>query len=341
MEDVALTRSRCEPDRGHGATPPRTPATGHEEPRVPTNCALGLDRNQLAALAAVIEFGTFDLAAGHLHVTPSAVSQRIKALEQRIGQVLVVRANPCRPTRAGRPLLRLAAQVARLESEALVQVGGGPAGQTRAAIAVNADSMATWFTTVLAQLPDVLWDIRIEDEDHSARLLHEGAVIGAVTTDRTPVSGCQMQSIGMLRYLPVASPAYMQRLLPQGFSAKEADTAPSLVWDHDDALQDTFIRNRFHRTITRPVKYVPTSEGIGAALRSGLGWAMYPEQLAAPLLADGSLRTICPQHLDVPLFWQCWNLDSPTIAAVTMAVQSAAKALRRNTTNTNDYWGGL
>jgi LysR family transcriptional regulator (chromosome initiation inhibitor) len=296
---------------------------------VPTNGGLGIDRNQLAALAAVVEFGSFDIAAGQLHVTPSAVSQRIKALELRMGQVLVVRVNPCRPTPAGTPLVRLATQVALLESDAIAEASGGPTDPLRAAVAVNADSMATWFTTALEQLPDILWDIRIEDEGHSARLLHEGAVIGAVTTDRTPVAGCQMQSLGMLRYVPAARPEYIKRCFPQGFSAQAVASAPSLAWAHDDALQDKFIRKIFHRPIARQVKYVPTTEGIGAALRSGLGWAMYPEQLAAPSLADGSLVPLCPQHLDIALFWQCWKLDTPTIAALTQAVQSAATNLRR------------
>ncbi|STZ60292.1 chromosome replication initiation inhibitor protein [Mycolicibacterium tokaiense] len=137
-----------------------------------------LGADQLAALAAVIEFGSFDTAADHLHVTPSAVSQRIKALEQRVGQVLVVREKPCRATAAGVPLLRLAAQTALLEAEALAETAGGAAHRTRVAIAVNADSMSTWFTAVLTGLPDVLLDIRIEDQDHSARLLREGEVMG-------------------------------------------------------------------------------------------------------------------------------------------------------------------
>ncbi len=84
-----------------------------------------------------------------LHVTPSAVSQRIKALEQRVGQVLVRREKPTVATPAGVPLLRLAAQTALLESEALADMGGGSSERTRVAIAVNADSMSTWFTAVL------------------------------------------------------------------------------------------------------------------------------------------------------------------------------------------------
>ena len=84
-----------------------------------------VDGEQLAAFAAVIELGSFDAAADRLHLTPSAVSQRIKALEQRVGQVLVVRQKPCIATPAGVPLLRLATQTALLEAEALAEMGGG------------------------------------------------------------------------------------------------------------------------------------------------------------------------------------------------------------------------
>ncbi len=178
-----------------------------------------LDGQQLAAFAAVIELGSFDAAAERLHVTPSAVSQRIKALEQRVGQVLVVREKPCRATAAGAPLLRLAAQTAILEAEALAETVGGSTERTRIALAVNADSMATWFSAVFAGLPGVLFDIRIEDQDHSAKLLREGAVMGAVTTERTAVPGCRVQSLGVMRYVPVAVEEYVREYLPGGFTA--------------------------------------------------------------------------------------------------------------------------
>jgi LysR family transcriptional regulator (chromosome initiation inhibitor) len=290
-----------------------------------------LGADQLAALAAVIEFGSFDAAAERLHVTPSAVSQRIKALEQRVGQVLVVREKPCRPTAAGVPLLRLAAQTAMLESEALAETSGsGSPEGTRIAIAVNADSMSTWFTAVLGRLPEALFDIRIEDQDHSARLLREGAVMGAVTTERHPVPGCRVQSLGVMRYVPVATPAYVERYLADGFSAHSAATAPCVAWNRDDAHPDVLIRKAFRRAIARPVHYVPTAEGYGAAVRAELGWGMYPEQLAAAELADGSFIQISDVYLDVPLYWQCWKLNSPLVISITDTVQFAAGGLRRH-----------
>jgi LysR family transcriptional regulator (chromosome initiation inhibitor) len=285
---------------------------------------LRLDGHQLAALAAVIELGSFDAAADWLHVTPSAVSQRIKTLEQRVGQVLVVREKPCRATAAGIPLLRLAAQTALLEAEALAETTGEHGQLARVALAVNADSMSTWFTKAFEELPDVLFDIRIEDQDHSARLLREGAVVGAVTTERTPVPGCRVQKLAVMRYLPVASPAYVERYLSQGFTADSVAAAPSIAWNRDDALQDTLLRKAFRRAVVRPVHYVPTAEGFTAAVRAGLGWGMFPERQAEPGLARGSLIQIADTHLDVPLFWQCWKVDSRLIERVTDGIRLAA-----------------
>jgi LysR family transcriptional regulator, chromosome initiation inhibitor len=284
-----------------------------------------LDAQQLAAFAAVIELGSFDAAAERLHVTPSAVSQRIKALEQRVGQVLVVREKPCIATAAGVPLLRLAAQTAVLESEALAEMGGaGSPDLTRIAVAVNADSMSTWFTAVFDQLPEVLFDIRTEDQDHSARLLREGVVMGAVTTERTPVPGCRVQTLGVMRYLPVAAPGYVARHLPGGFTADAVARAPSLAWNRDDALQDMLVRKVFRRSISRPTHFVPTAEGFGAAVRAGLGWGMYPEQIV-----DDDFMRVCDAYLDVPLYWQCWKLDSAMVGRITDVVRAAAGSLRR------------
>ena len=284
-----------------------------------------LDAGQLAALAAVVECGSFDAAAARLYVTPSAVSQRIKALEHRVGQVLVVREKPCVATAAGAPLLRLAAQTALLEAEVLGEMGEGPDGQKRIALAVNADSMSTWFTGVFTLVPDVLFDIRIEDQDHSTRLLREGVVMGSVTTERRPVPGCRVHSLGAMRYVAVASSAYAERYLSSGFTAQAAGLAPSLAWNRDDALQDRLVRKVFRKDIARPTHYIPTAEGFGAAVRAGLGWGMFPDSLV-----DASLTPVSGVYLDVPLYLQCWKLDSAIIDSVTAAVRSAAAGLRRH-----------
>jgi LysR family transcriptional regulator (chromosome initiation inhibitor) len=132
-----------------------------------------------------------------------------------------------------------------------------------------------------------------------------------------------------MRYVPVASRRYIERYLPDGFTAAAVAGSPTLAWNRDDALQDRLVRKAFRRAITRPMHFVPTAEGFGAAVRAGLGWGMFPEKMAAPELEAGAFLKLCDLHLDVPLFWQCWKLNSPTVSGLTDAVRSAAADLRQ------------
>jgi LysR family transcriptional regulator, chromosome initiation inhibitor len=285
---------------------------------------------QLETFAAVIGEGSFDAAARRLHVTPSAVSQRIKALEQRLGQVLVRRGKPCRPTEAGKALVRLAGQVALLESETMTAIrGAGDTGTTRLPVAVNADSLASWFLPALSAVPAeplVCFELRTEDQDHSAELLRDGSVMAAVTADPHPVQGCRVVRLGSMRYLAMATRGYLDRRLPDGPEPDALGRAPMVVFGRKDALQDRFLRKLTRRRLAPPVHYVPSSWAFVEAIRLGLGWGMVPE-LMRP--ADDQLLEIAPgRHIDVPLYWQHWKLDSAALGELTTAVRSAAAALR-------------
>ena len=153
--------------------------------------------------------------------------------------------------------------------------------------------------------------------------------MGAVTAERGPIPGCRVHPLGRMRYLPVASRHYLERWLADGFTARVAAVAPSLAWNRSDALQDMLVRKAFRRDIGRPTHYVPTAEGFAAAVRAGLGWGMFPEALARPEIEAGSFVRICDVHLDVPLFWQCWKLDSALVAGITTAVAEAAAGSHR------------
>jgi LysR family transcriptional regulator (chromosome initiation inhibitor) len=285
------------------------------------------DSQQLVAFAAVIEEGSFEAAARRLVITPSAVSQRVKALEQAVGQVLIRREKPCVTTEAGASLMRLAAQISTLEREALREMGadGSP---IRVAVAVNADSFGTWMGPVLARVPDgVLIDIRIEDQDHSAELLRAGVVMAAVTTEPKPIAGCRSEPLGAMRYFGMAAPSYAERHLPGGLLGAGIDRvrrAPMIRWDRRDALQDQFLRKLFRRDVSVPEHYVPTTGGNTEALRVGLGWGMMPEQLSR----DGLVDVAPGRYLDVPLYWQHWKFESSTLTAITAAVREAAAVLR-------------
>ncbi|WP_329009864.1 LysR family transcriptional regulator ArgP [Micromonospora rifamycinica] len=286
---------------------------------------MSLDPVQLETFQAVVTHGSFDAAARALRVTPSAVSQRIKALEQAVGQVLVRRARPCVPTAAGAPLVRLSGQVALLEQEALDAARGALRDHTRVAVVVNADSLAGWFLPALTAVPDVLVDLRTDDEAHTARLLRDGTVMAAVTTERTAVQGCRVLRLGAMRYLAVATPALHAARFADRDPATTLPTATMIRFDRKDNLQHGFARTLTRRDVDPPTHFVPGTAAFTEAIRLGLGWGLLPEAVARPDLAAGRLVELAAgRHLDVPLYWQCWRLESTALAALTAAVRAAA-----------------
>lgn len=297
----------------------------------------GLDPAQLAAFSAAIDEGSFEAAARRLHVTPSAISQRIKSLESRLGQVVVRRTRPVEPTEAGRVLQRLATQTELIEHEALAALRGsmgGVAEPLRVPLAVNADSLSTWFLPALAKVPAELaatFDVRAEDQDYSAALLREGTVMAAVTADSRSVQGCRVEPLGAMRYFAVASPEFCARFLPDGPTSVALASAPMLMFNRKDALQERFLHALTGERLSPPVTHLPTSQGFLDAARLGLAWGMVPEQLLGTALSHGEVMELAPgRYLDVPLFWQRWRLHSPALDAVTSAVhEAAASALRR------------
>ncbi|MFH9673151.1 LysR family transcriptional regulator ArgP [Streptomyces sp. NPDC017405] len=291
-----------------------------------------LPAEQVRTLLAVVDEGTFDAAAAALHVTPSAVSQRIRALEQRTGRVLLQRTRPVRPTESGTVLVRFARQLARLERDAWGELGLDGSGEpTRVSVAVNADSLATWFLPALTRVPGLCFELHREDQDHTAALLREGLVMAAVTSSPDPVPGCAVRPLGRMRYLPVAAPEFIAARLDGRPLAEALPRAPVVVFDRKDDFQDGFAR-RLGLASAGPLRHqVPTSEGFVAAVAAGLGWGMVPEAQAGPLLERGRLAVFAPgEVMDVTLYWQQWKLDSPALAALADAVTAtAARALRR------------
>ncbi|CAN5441639.1 LysR family transcriptional regulator ArgP [soil metagenome] len=282
--------------------------------------------DQLAALAAIVDRGTFEAAARHLHVTTSAISQRIRALESAAGQVLVQRATPCVATPAGEVLVRLARQSALLHAEADAALRHGEPSAVDLPLAVNADSLATWFPEVIAEIggwPGVTLRIDVEDQAFSADLLRRGAVLGAVTSDPVAVQGCSAEALGVLRYRPAASPAFAERWRRR--RGYDWASMPLVIFNDKDRLQHDLLAAR--GLAAPPVVHrVPTSADFHEAVCRGLGWGLIPLPHLAPDLASGRLVTLSARdRVDVTLHWQRWRLDSPTLDRLTDAVRRAAR----------------
>ena len=290
-----------------------------------------LDYPLLAALAAVIKTGSFEQAAQELHVTPSAISQRIKLLEDRLGTVLVVRAQPCTATPTGLRLLRHVEDVSLMEHRLKADLGDLVSADEPATlrVAINADSLATWFIDVIAACDGLLFEVVLDDEDYSADWLRRGEVIAAVSAQPGPVQGCDSKSLGALRYVAAASPDYLARWFPKGVDANALEQAPVLDFNRKDRLQARWMQETFGRRIAAPAHHLPSPQAFIDAALAGIGWGMNPEPLIAHHLKAGQLIPLLPDRpLDVELYWQSSRMVAKAISEVNQAVNdSAAKWL--------------
>lgn len=286
------------------------------------------DPAQLAALAAVHRRGSFDLAAAELHVTPSAISQRLKALEEVAGTLLIRRGQPCTATPAGLRMIRHHDEVTLLERTLATDLPWLSPRPATLRIAVNADSLATWVIPALAATEGFLFDLVIDDQEVSQDWLKRGEVAAAITAHPGPLQGCDTIPLGSLRYRATASPAYMARWMPEGVTAASLAAAPALNFSDKDRLQDIWVDRQTSKHSKRaafPSHRLASSQGFVDGCLAGLGWALNPEALVAPHLASGALiEIVTDTPLDVALHWQFSRLTAPALAPLTREIRAAA-----------------
>jgi LysR family transcriptional regulator (chromosome initiation inhibitor) len=286
------------------------------------------DPHQLETLMVIVDEGSFEAAARRLHLTPSAVSQRVRALERSAGRVLVRRTSPATVTPAGEPLVRMGRQLRLLAAEAAVALDEDTVSDL--AVAVNADSLATWFRQVLSDVAErgaLALRLHVEDEGFSHDLLRRGDVMAAVTREPQPVQGCSVEPLGALRYRPAAAPLLVERHRRR--RGLDWSTMPMVVFNEKDRLQDDVLAAHGH--VRPPVVHrVPSTADFLDAVRCGLGWGLIPEPQLAPAMAAGDLvRLPGTKPVDVRLHWQRWRLESPVLDDLSADVRRAAASVLR------------
>ncbi|WP_047243190.1 ArgP/LysG family DNA-binding transcriptional regulator [Chromobacterium subtsugae] len=285
-----------------------------------------LDPRQLQTLAAVAETGGFDKAAKKLFLTQSAVSQRIRQLEEQLGQPVLTRTSPAEPTEAGRQLLQHHQQLMLMENQLLRQLSPAPRQRefTTLAVGVNADSLATWYLQAVApalEENDLLLDIVVDDQDHTHELMRTGHVIGCVSTRPVPIQSGIQHYLGAMRYRCLATPTFAERHFPDGVSHAALARAPSIIFSRKDAVHGQFLLQAAGYQGHFPCMTVPTAQGFVELTRQGLAYCLLPELMLDDDLASGRLVDLFPgQWLDIPLYWHHWRVESRLSQALTEAM---------------------
>lgn len=292
-----------------------------------------LDYPLLEALAAVIREGTFEAAARSLNITQSAVSQRIKLLEEKSGAVLVVRGRPCVATEYGQHLYRHVEQVRLLETDLRKSLAstdplssGAPAVIR---IAVNRDSLATWFPEVIQRAGSELnihFDIVPDDQEHTAERLRSGEALAAVTTESDPLHGCRRVSLGAIEYVAVAAPEFAATNFRDGLTRETLSRSTQLVFDRKDMLPQQWLVNAFGEPARLAGHWMPSFSGYLACCLNGAGWGMMPRFSVESCLEDGALIELVPEtSVVVPLYWQSSGPRSEIMRSLSAIVVEVAR----------------
>ena len=288
-----------------------------------------MDTRHCEAFLAAAESGSFEQAAVHLNVTPSAISQRIAALETELGSPLLVRSRPCRPTAAGQRLLVHLRRSRLLEEEFFAQFRDEGQAPSRISIAVNNDTLATWLLPGIADFLSeqrVMLDIVLDEQNYTYALLEKGVAVAGISSESKALRGCIAQRLGTMRYRMVASPEFKERWFAGGFEREAARQAPVIVFSRKDRLQADFIQAELGLIPdSYPVHYVPASGPFMEAIRLGFGYGMLPEQQYRDLMEKGELTDVSPgKYIDVPLYWHAWRVQSPVLEQLGEAIMKAA-----------------
>lgn len=288
-----------------------------------------LDRQQLETFATVLECQHFRKAAAALHISPGAVSQRVKNLEIAVGATLVLREPEVTPTRAGEAILRYIMAVRLLEEEAFRVIRPGKFPPVNIAVAVNADSLATWFEPVSWQLAmqHIGLEIIVDDQDHTVTALVRGDVKGCISTQREPRTGFQADFAGGMRYRCVATPEFVGTHLSKGMTLPAILDVPAILFNRKDAIHDKFLSTFFGVDVARYRKhYFPSPAALLNAILNGLGYGLVPEMQIGALLESGELVELTPGHsLMLELYWHHWESEPEPLAKITALVMEHAR----------------
>lgn len=291
---------------------------------------MDLPLEHLRTFAAAVDTGSLEGAARLLHITPSAVSQRLSAMEKRTGLVLLRRTRPVAVTESGAAVLRAARQIERIVSDTATELELGSAGESLLPLVVNADSLATWFVPALARAAaetGARFEVTRADETVSTERLRSGFAMAALTATAEAVPGCTSTLLGCDRYHAVATAEFISRFFPHGLGAEALSRAPIIMFDRHDMFQKRYLERTVRGRIDPPKHFIPSSAEFAAAVELGMGWGMVPRLQCEAALAEGRLVELSPgSHIDLPLYWQRWNLHSPVLDSLTNIILEDASA---------------
>jgi DNA-binding transcriptional LysR family regulator len=292
--------------------------------------AQGFD--ELAAFALVAKERSFTRAGAKMGVSPSALSQTIKALEARVGVRLLARTTrSVAPTEAGERLLEtVAPRFEEIEQalSALSELREQPAGSIRitagehAALTVLQPGLAR----LLPQYPDI--NVEILVDYGMVDIVAEGFDAGVRLGEQVAKDMIALPIGPYMRMAVVGSPAYFQGRKPPRTPQDLTDhncinmRLPThggiFVWEFEKDGREIRVR------VVGQLVFNTIRQRLDSALQ-GLGLAYMPEDIAAPSIASGELVRVledwCPPFTGYHLYYPSRRHASPAFSKLVEALR--------------------
>ncbi|MBS3903161.1 MAG: LysR family transcriptional regulator ArgP [Anaplasmataceae bacterium] len=273
-----------------------------------------LDYRGIEALHMVQELQSFEAAAKKLHITQSAVSQRIKGLETHYGEPVLIRTQPYRPTELGKQLIRHFKQICLLEEDLKTHIDTSKI-TPRISIALNRDSLETWFLDLIKEttmFKNIILEVVADDQERTLDYLKNGLVSACVSTSEKEILGGKAHYLGTMEYALVASPEFARTYFSAGTPKQCLRNAPALKFDHNDQLHERYLEKFFSLNGTElNYQIVPSVKGFKTFALLGYGYGLIPRIDIIDELRDKRLLQLYANKIwKIPLYWHCWAIES-------------------------------
>lgn len=293
------------------------------------------DYKLLEAVASVIKKGSFDRAARDLHISQSAISQRIRQLEEQLGRPIIVRKNPPEPTELGRHLLAHFMKVRMLERELQDQIDpSGPQTATHLSLAINRDSLTLWFVEAMGQFikdENIVLEVLAEDQELTHEYLKDGRVFGCVSSRKSALQGCRVEHLGTMSFYLCATPEFASRWFSKGVGKKSLLKAPGVIFDEKDHMLHDFLEKKFKITMdSPPLHVIPALGEYERFITDGFAYGLLAKSQVEEGFASGELINLAPdKNFLMDLYWHSWQLSSEIGETFTKTLLREARPLIR------------
>lgn len=273
-----------------------------------------MDYRGIEALFTVLELQNFEAAAQKLHITQSAVSQRIKGVETHYGKPVLIRTLPYRPTDLGKQLIGHFKQICLLEEDLEKQIKK-TTSTPRIPIALNRDSLETWFLDLIEETEvfrDVFLDVVADDQELTLDYLKNGLVSACLSTSEKEILGGRVHFLGNMEYVLVASPSFVKKFFSEGSPKECLRNAPAIKFDQNDRLHERYLE-KFFNLDGRGLNYhvIPSVTGFKKLALLGYGYALIPKiDILNELKKKQLLQLYRDKVWEIPLYWHYWAVES-------------------------------